>query len=224
MTASCLEVAGFGQPQIMRSRRVPLIIGSVVVVAVTRALLGLLGGDSPLRAVLGGVLFAVLFVPVFFLLMRSMDRRRRKSLGLSGDSTLSTSNDPICVMSTCTAIGSVTAAADAVEQQMVNLKGRPRRTTGSNDEIVLSAGLGSRLALRLFGIYLSPGRRHMPMRLRVEVRGDGASGVAASIQACSDEGWYLVRPSSFEAEYRRALDVVVRQLREAVSGYSPARD
>jgi hypothetical protein len=208
----------------MPTRRVPLIIGSVVIVAITRALVGLLGGDSPVRAVIGGALFAVLFVPVFFLLMRSMDRRRRKSLGLSGDSTLSTSNDPICVTSTFRATGSVTSVADAVEQQMVGLKGRPRRTTGPNDELEVSAGLGSRLALRLFGIYLSGGRHRMPMRLRVKLRSDGPEGVVASVEACSDAGWYLVRPSSFEAEYRRALEGVVAQLRDAVSGYSPARD
>jgi hypothetical protein len=221
---SGLAASGFGHPLIMPSRRVPLIVGSVVIVAVTRALIGLVLGESVLGALVGGVLFAVLFVPIFFLFTRALDRRHRRGMGLSGDSTFTTSNDPISVTATCEATGSVETVADAVEQQIVELKGRPRRTTGPDDQVEVSAGLGSRLALRFFGIYLSAGRRRIPMQLRVKVHRNGIDGVVANIEACSDEGWYLVRVSSLEVEYRQRLDALVAQLRDAVSGSSSARD
>ena len=207
----------------MRFRTVLLMIGFVVVTAVSRALAGLVLGDSPSRAAASGVLFAVWFVPGFLLLMWVLDRRGRRRLGLSGSSSLTPANVPICVRATATAMGSVGDVASAVEHKVIALKGRVQRNAGAEGEIHLSASLGSRLALRLIGFYPAPGRRRLPMKLHVELRRSDIDGVVGNIEACSDEGWYLLRSSTFEAQYRRALDGLASQVREAFTDYTTAR-
>ncbi|RAY15621.1 hypothetical protein DPM19_07450 [Actinomadura craniellae] len=56
----------------------------------------------------------------------------------------------------------------------------------------VQARFGSRLAFRLFGAYLAPGRDRFPMRLTVSV-GELATGTVVAARLSSDEGFYLAR-------------------------------
>ncbi|GAA1896173.1 hypothetical protein [Actinomadura bangladeshensis] len=67
------------------------------------------------------------------------------------------------------------------------------------------ARTGSRLAFRLWGAYLAPGRRRFPVRTTVSVA-SSPSGPAVTMSVAGDEGWYAVR-----------LPIVDRLLAEAAT-------
>ncbi|MGH3328986.1 MAG: hypothetical protein ACRDPT_14550 [Streptomycetales bacterium] len=107
-------------------------------------------------------------------------------------------------------------AANAVEQAVVTLGGRCQRTEDSESLIELRSTFGSRLAFRLFGVYMSAGRRRMPIKMETQVLAVGRHQTLVTIKACSDEGSYLYRLPTMEAEYERALTKLVSQVRASV--------
>jgi hypothetical protein len=112
-----------------------------------------------------------------------------------------------------TAVGKGDGVLDAVGAA---LKERGwREITREGDTI--EASFGSRLALRLFGVFLPPGRKRFPMRLKLAVAG---SEVVADLR--SDEGRYLMRVSTMDRVFMDHAAHVFAALRAATGSVGPS--
>lgn len=78
----------------------------------------------------------------------------------------------------------------------------------------IEAEFGSRLALRLLGVYLRAGRARLPMKLSIHLA-PVDSETCVRLRVASDEGWYLVRFGRLYDAYEAAFGDVVGRLRSA---------
>jgi hypothetical protein len=83
-------------------------------------------------------------------------------------------------------------------------------------ESVITARLGSRIALRTLGMLLLAEK--WPVRIRAEVTSEGGDGVAVHISVSSDEGPGLSRLASAEERYSRTVDRLLFELHERLRG------
>jgi hypothetical protein len=207
----------------MRSQK-GVLAAIAVTVVVFNAVVGLIGGASLMQALLRGAISALFFVPIFWLILRLVDRRHRRRHDLSDVGDPPSANAPICVTATVNSAVSLEAATREVERRINEMNGRMSRTPATEGHIHVSANFGSRLALRFFGVYMSAGRRRLPIQMNVELRNGVSPGVQARIEARSDEGAFLYRMPALEAEYRRSLNALVAQVREALGEQPPSAE
>lgn len=194
------------------------IAASVVVMTVVEAVITILLGVSVVTALWSGFAFAVVFVPVYWVVMIVVERRQQRRLGISVGALPVFDPHPIYFTENFDRAGSVASAVTAAEDQITTLKGRVRREPGQDGGTRIIAAFGSRLTFRMFGISSARGRRQLPMKVVVEVQTeiDDAERARITINSRSDSGWYLVRLPSVEVEYNRALRALVTQLRHAL--------
>lgn len=88
-----------------------------------------------------------------------------------------------------TAAGKDDRVQDAIEEAL-KAQGWREISRGNG---TIEACFGSRLALRIWGVFLPPGRKRFPMRVKAAVDG---SEVAVDLR--SDEGWYLLQMSAMD--------------------------
>ncbi|KAB2345130.1 hypothetical protein [Actinomadura rudentiformis] len=105
-----------------------------------------------------------------------------------------------------TAAGKDDGVLDAIDQA---LKAHGWREISRGDGTI-EARFGSRLALRIWGVFLPPGRKRFPMRVKIAVDG---SEVAADLR--SDEGWYLLQMSAMDQVFMDHAARVFEALRDA---------
>lgn len=81
----------------------------------------------------------------------------------------------------------------------------------------LEASGGSRLALRLWGVYLKAGSRRLPWRATVDVQTVAAEHLLIRVSAASDEGFMVARVPKSTALYDALLTDVVASVAAATA-------
>lgn len=81
----------------------------------------------------------------------------------------------------------------------------------------LQARGGSRLALRLLGVYLAPGRSRLPWRTDVAWRAGASGATLVQVSASSDEGLMVARVPKLTAEYAKLVGDIVSSVSTALA-------
>lgn len=79
------------------------------------------------------------------------------------------------------------------------------------------AYFGSRLVVRLIGVFTRYGVDRLPYRLEAQIN-EAADGAQVLLSLTSDEGWYLFRGQAIERAYKARFDYVAAVLQSALSG------
>jgi hypothetical protein len=95
-------------------------------------------------------------------------------------------------------------AVSAIRRVAAALQNLGAQTTSQSGG--LRAKGGSRLALRMWGVFLPPGRNRLPWRADVRAADDGDAGTRIEVQLRSDEGKYLFRIAAAEHAYSDLFD------------------
>ena len=84
----------------------------------------------------------------------------------------------------------------------------------SHDEDGLVLAFGSRFGLRMLGMF-TPARM-IPLSLRISIASDPIHNVRITLDAVSDEGWYVVELKALARRvYDKAFDRIFTSLRES---------
>ena len=110
------------------------------------------------------------------------------------------------------------APEEALSRAEATLTARRGRVTVTEDG--LGARGGSRIALRLWGVYLPWGRRNLPWRVELQLRPAGAGTTHVTIRAFSDEGFGLARVPKLTRAYEELLTDLVADTATVLRGQS----
>ncbi|MFG2005293.1 hypothetical protein ACGFNU_39720 [Spirillospora sp. NPDC048911] len=105
-------------------------------------------------------------------------------------------------------------ALDAIEASLKEQGWKDITRAGESVE----ARFGSRLAFRLLGGYLAPGRKRFPLHLAVS-----SKGLDVTAKLRSDEGFYVARLSIMDRVFKEHADRLFGSLRAATGNVGPAR-
>lgn len=78
------------------------------------------------------------------------------------------------------------------------------------------ARTGSRLAFRLWGAYLAPGRRQFPLRTTISIA-SSPPGPVVTMSVASDEGWYAVKLPIVDRLFTEAATALQTALENATT-------
>jgi hypothetical protein len=84
----------------------------------------------------------------------------------------------------------------------------------SQTEDALTARIGSRLATRMFGVLMPPGRGRIPMKINIMAKPGLAAPTEVTATAFSDQGWYLMSTRLGTEAYDMALPTLLDYLQQ----------
>jgi hypothetical protein len=122
--------------------------------------------------------------------------------------TMAGSSPPRIVKTDC---WETTDTVEHTIDQLVSVLDARQWKVTQRDATHVEARRGSRLVLRLLGVFLPPGRSRLPMRVQLSVRAMGEPSVVEAVVE-SDEGWYLFRVPqlchAYEADFTSLLEAL----------------
>ncbi|MGF7233926.1 MAG: hypothetical protein ACQSGP_03050 [Frankia sp.] len=104
--------------------------------------------------------------------------------------------------------------AEVIERSRSALEKRGARLNATRSG--LEASGGSRLALRIWGVYLKRGRSRLPWRATIDVHPSPSGQSRVSISARSGEGLMVVRVPRLTTAYDQMLVAIVSAVRLAI--------
>ena len=107
---------------------------------------------------------------------------------------------------------------EALSRAGATLAARRGRVTLAADG--LNARGGSRFALRVWGVYLSRGRRNLPWRVELQLRPAEAGTTQVLVRALSDEGFGLARVPKLTRAYEELLTALLGEIAAALKSQS----